>query len=351
MLQCRFLGDAVILTGLIEAIAKNNPSSRIDVFTNKKCFPIFKNNPLVHEIYIAEFPIGSVSDFGIREALQLFKSLFHLRSNKYTKSINIFGDFRENLLGWIISSRGNTSLIWDLGNPFRNLQRTGLTRLVPNKVTIEADAYNIYDAVSRFGQYFGASGDTKPQLYDSQNQKYRYTGGKRVGLHLGASLECRKWPIQKWQNLANKIRHYNRSLFIFGAPSERHYLENIFNNIVEIPSDIITGSYDDFFDPLTKIDALVCLDSFASHAAYAVGAPMIIINGANLSEIWRPPGSVVVDGGRTLSCHPCFNSPNCESGERPYACIRDINTDEVFVQLLKLMSAKHPSYLENSKSK
>ena len=72
---------------------------------------------------------------------------------------------------------------------------------------------------------------------------------------------------------------------------------------------------------LSHVRAVVCLDSFSIHAAYAIGVPSIMLNG-HLAELVLPPGSELVDGGlglcavyeladprrfgRAISMHPAY---------------------------------------------
>ena len=310
MLQCRYLGDAIVLTGLIEGLGRLDPALEIDVLTNRVCVPIFKNNPLVNQIYEAVFPISSIEKFGIKAAFQLLTLLVRLRFHGYDKSFNIFGDFRENLFGWMVSPGGNAGLIWSPGNPLRTSLRTGLTGLLADHLVIEADAPGVYAAISQFSRHHGATEITEPKLYDQNQQTYSHTGGEAIGLHLGASQECRIWPVEKWRNLAEIIRDHRRPVLVFGAPEERQFLEDHFTDIVDDPTAIVTGSFDNFFEHLTRIGTLICQDSFASHAAFAIGTPRIIINGANLSEIWWPAGIENRRGGPPGTLPSMFQSAN-----------------------------------------
>ena len=336
LLQFRNLGDAVILGGLAEALGRANPTMKIHILARPESVPIFRDNPFIAEVHSSVFPIVDMGKFINFGAFHLLLTILRMRLRGYGSVINVFGDFRENLVGWLISPSGNTSLLWDTDNPHRNQIRTGLTFLVKNKIPVAADEISFYAAVDKLASQLGAETPVRPHLYNSQNRPYDYVGGETIGLHLGASQPCKLWPKDKWRFLAEELRRRGNKVVVFGSPKERRMLEDVFDaDRGEI--DILTGTFDGFLNHLTTLKAIVCLDSFPAHAAHAVGTPILIINGANMADIWRPPNADVVDGGGRMACHPCFNDPTCEKGPGRYACIRSIEVEEVLTRLLHLL--------------
>jgi ADP-heptose:LPS heptosyltransferase len=337
LLQFRNLGDAVILGGLAEAISRANPSVEVHLLTRPESVAIFRNNPFIAKVHSSIFPIVDMGKFIRFGAFHLLWVAIKLRLLGFKYVANVFGDLRENILGWLISPNGNTSLIWDVDHPHRNQIRTGFTFLVKNKVHVPADEISIYTAVGKLAKFFDAGPSVRPHLFDERQQDFKYVCGEEIGLHMGASQPCRLWPKRKWLSLAHDLQSLGYKVVVFGGPGERPKLEALFATDDNKGVKIVTGSFDDFFKYLTRLKAVVCLDSFPAHAAYAVGTPTLIINGANLADIWRPPVAHVVDGGKNLACHPCFNSPSCEEGAPRYACIRDIEVKQILNQLSDLL--------------
>jgi ADP-heptose:LPS heptosyltransferase len=333
LLQFRNLGDAVILGGLAEALGRANPTVKIHILARPESIPIFRNNPFIAEVHSSVFPIVDIGKFINFGVFHLLLTILKMRLRGYSSAVNVFGDFRENLVGWLISSNGNTSLIWDVDNPNRNQIRTGLTFLVKNKIPVAANEISFYAAVNKLASRLDAKTPVRPHLYNSQNRPYNYVGGETIGLHLGASQSCRLWPKDKWRSLAKELCRLGHKVLVFGSPKERRMLEVIFGADDTGKIDILTGTFDDFFNHLATLKAIVCLDSFPAHAAYAVGTPTLIINGANMADIWRPPKATVVDGGGTMTCHPCFNDPTCEKGPGRYACIRNVEVEQVLLAI------------------
>src|ERR1700761_7628096 len=112
LLQAHNLGDAVISTALIETIARGLPTAKIDVLTRPEIRSIFSDNPYVNRTITGRFPMGSNRDFGFREMFALIRLVYRLRTCNYTDVVNLAGDFREELLGKLISRRDNWSPDW-----------------------------------------------------------------------------------------------------------------------------------------------------------------------------------------------------------------------------------------------
>ena len=83
--KTRNLGDAVIGTGLVQTIAEGFAASRIDVLTKPETAGIFRCNPHVTQVFTGRFPMGSVHDFGAKDALQLLKLIRVLRSERFPR--------------------------------------------------------------------------------------------------------------------------------------------------------------------------------------------------------------------------------------------------------------------------
>jgi heptosyltransferase III len=336
ILQGRNFGDAVIGSGLIEAIGTWMPDAEIAVLTRPLFVDIFRYNPHVSKVYVANFPMGTDKRFNTKEAWKLTKAVLALRRQRYT-TVSMTGDFRENLLGWIINAKSNVGISWKPGHPYRRLVRQHLIGALSTAVAIPVDTISIYAAMQMIADRIGASAPARPRLYDSTRHPIKHQAvGRTVGVHMSASQECRIWPMRNWRALIGLLRGAGMAVKIFGAPHERARIMADLDGIIDDDVEVVTGSLRDFFLGFSEMQAVVCLDSFAIHAAYAVGVPSIMINGANMAEIWLPPGTELIDGAQGLACAPCMNQPTCLGTDRPYRCIRDITVERVWSALCKI---------------
>lgn len=340
MLQCRNYGDAVIGTGLAEALGGAAQGVELHVLTRPRFRALYQGNPQVAAVHEAEFPMGTDKRFGAAQAVPLLRQVAALRRLRFERVVNLCGDARENLLGWLIAPRGNCGPVWPPGHPHRNLVRQGLTGLLGAPVPMVAEEVGMYLMVERLARALGARAPARQGLYDRQGQRYVHSpSGRVIGLHPAAGVACKEWPAARWRALAQALRQEGWAVRVFGASGERPRLEAEFGGLLGPGLELATGGLEEFFRGLSEVVALVGLDSFGIHAAHAVGTPAVLLNGGILAGLIRPPGTLLVDGGAGLPCHPCYYRPSCAEGPSPYHCIRELPEQAVLRQLRALLPA------------
>ena len=330
IMQAHNLGDAVISTALVETIARGFLTAQIDVVTRPEIEKIFAHNPLVNRVFTGRFPMGSMGDFGLKEAIALMRLIVKLRRQRYTDVVNLAGDFREEFLGWLITNRNNWTPAWSKDHPCSKVVRRSAIRFANRPVFIPREKPNIYDAASILGSAVGSITAEKSALYTPAKKRITWDPLRAtVGIHPTASQPWRRWELEKWRLLAELLIMRDVDIHLFGAPSEAEQLNEYFGAFDKLRMRIVTGSLSDYFVAVSKVQVLLCHDSFASHVAFALGVPTIFLNGANDADAWAPPGSIVLAAGRDLACYPCYNRPICFGTSKEFACIRDLSIDRV----------------------
>jgi heptosyltransferase III len=330
VVQAHNLGDAVISTALIETIASGLPTAQIDVVTRPEMGQIFAHNPSVHGVFTGRFPMGSVRDFGLKEMLALPLLLNRLRGRGYTDVINLAGDFREEILGKLVSHGDNWSPEWSADHPCSKVIRRSAIDIANRPIFIPANRPNIYDAAWIMGTAVSGAAGERSALYTPDKKKIAWNPIENaIGIHPMASQPWRRWEMGKWQFLARYLVAQEMNVYVFGAPSETEELHRYFDSLDSSRIKIVTGCLSDCFTAISRLRVLLCHDSFASHAAFALGVPIILLNGANDAAAWAPPGAVVLAAGPGLTCYPCYNRPTCFGSSDEYACIGRIEIDSV----------------------
>jgi len=87
------------------------------------------------------------------------------RGQKYDICLNTAGDFRENLMGWMVGPVQNRAIRWAEGHPYRNLIRPGLHHLVDHEDEIDHSILNVYDAHAQVAANMGCTSIRGPHLY------------------------------------------------------------------------------------------------------------------------------------------------------------------------------------------
>ena len=312
ILQCRNFGDAVISSGLLESLGRCYPHWNLEIVTRPQFKEVFEYNPYVKKLHYAQFPMGTVKNFNLYEALRLTKRILILRNNKYDICINNIGDFREIFLGWLLNSKKNISIAWGKGHPYNHLIRSRLWSLVDQRITIPATVLNVYQVIEYFSQSLNCVSIGLPSLYQVDGNLYKnHQPQKVVGMHITATQPTRTWLLKKWKQLIKLVLINGYKVWLFGAPNEKYQIEQNFNELIdEYQVDLKIGALTDFFQWLTQIKVLVGLDSFSIHAAYAIATPRIMLNGANDYRIWVPPKTEVINGGNACVYIPVTISLN-----------------------------------------
>lgn len=121
----------------------------------------------------------------------------------------------------------------------------------------------------------------------------RYTGecSGRVLLHPGASDEARRWPIEKWIGLAERLLATGVRVAISGSSGEFRRARLIARNAGLGMDCILAGktTLADLASVVTSARAVVCGDTGMAHLATAVGAPSVVLFGPMSPTRWGPP--------------------------------------------------------------
>ena len=341
IVQARNLGDAVIGTALVETIAHGLPAAKIDVLTRPEIAQIFAHNPYVDQVFTGRFPMGSLHDVGLKEALVLPALMNMLRHEEYTDVVNLTGDFREEFVGRLITRKDNWTPAWSADHPCSKTIRRSIIRLANRPIPIPSDTPNIHDAAAIIGTAVTGTAARKPALYTPAKEKMAWNPlGRAVGIHPLASQPWRRWELDKWNVVARALIERDIDVHVFGSPSEAKELTEHFGQLDASRISIMTGSLSDYFAAVSRMRVLLCPDSFASHVAYALGVPAILLNGANDAAAWAPPGTTVLAAGPELRCYPCYNRPTCFGSADEYACVRRIQTKSVLQTVWEVLENK-----------
>jgi lipopolysaccharide heptosyltransferase III len=327
VLQCRGLGDAIISLSLINSLGSSFPDLRIDILTKPQSSAVYKNNPYVGKIHTANFP--TTRQFGWSDAAELTVRLGKLRREKYDVCLNTFGDFRENLLGWLVNPVQNRAVMWAKGHPFNRLIRKGLECLVDCQDEIATSMLNVYSVHAHLAKNLGCTSIQGPRLnidmHCLEEARATYRGRDVVALHPLAGQPSKLWDWEHWRELASAVARMGYDVWIFCSPHEISQLEGWFANVVNGDSILIrAGTLEDFFARLSLVKLLIGLDSFSVHAAHALGIPSIMLSGASDHRIWAPPSTAVVSGIHDCPFYPCYNRPSCLSTADQYICMKAI---------------------------
>ena len=344
LLQCRGLGDAVISTAVVNSIGHCFPGTKIDILGSTQAKAIFQGNPYVGRYYEAQFPIAAGLKFSIYDAQRLLCVLRNIRLEHYGLCVNLVGDFRENVIGWLTGSPVHLAPIWKWDHPFRQLIRVGLLQLPNAPLAIGSTTYSIYDAFREVTNALGCNVHVGPKIFVDANilvEAAREQAGAVIGIHPFARQECKLWEGEKWKQLIVCLLAEGHRVKVFGAPTDQDTANEWFGSLLTNGGiSCIFGELSSFFAKLATVDILIGLDSFSIHAAHALNVPSIVLNGSNDFRVWASPTTSVVLANHGCPYCPCFNRPKCLRLKTIFECMRSIQVETVLNRAGEILKAR-----------
>jgi ADP-heptose:LPS heptosyltransferase len=151
-----------------------------------------------------------------------------------------------------------------------------------------------------------------------------------VGLHPGASHPSKQWTAGKWRELMRRLHAQGFQLKIYGSASEAGGLRHDFAAEIDaFAIEVITSGMAGFLESLITLDLLVCMDSFSSHAAHAVGLSTVVLHGPFDPVVMTPPSGIPLSAGSQCGMFPCYKGRSCANNKSQYICVQGIEVETV----------------------
>jgi heptosyltransferase-2 len=160
--------------------------------------------------------------------------------------------------------------------------------------------------------------------------------GALVGFFPGANAPARRWPADRFSELARRIAEAGARLVVMGGPGEAALTARV---AAAVPGVLDTGGRTDLVDLaalLSLCDLVVTNDTGPMHLAGAVGTPTVSLWGASDPDDVRQVGAPDVRvTGPPLPCKPCYRNHCVRRGagtllpDAHEECMRLIDVDSV----------------------
>ncbi|CAN5156953.1 glycosyltransferase family 9 protein [soil metagenome] len=184
-------------------------------------------------------------------------------------------------------------------------------------------------------------------LYDADRDKARsllpprgLESIPRVGIHAGASAPSRRWPAERFADVARDlVTRHGAQLVLTGGPGEEEIAETV-AMLVNVPVTNLAGqtSLGGLAAVLSELDLFVTNDTGPGHIATALGVPSVTIFGPADFRRWAPLDTsrhAVVR--RQVECSPCPHRI-CPIDHR---CLSWIESPEVIAAADGLLTGVH----------
>jgi heptosyltransferase-3 len=347
LIVARNLGDAVIQSGFLLALASRGYAKRYIAWVRPQVAFLFRDIPDC-EVVCSQFPVGTAKRFAGTEIIRFVRAAWRIHRLHPDVSIDLIGDMRERMFARLIGAARHLHLGWADGHPFNRLIRNHLGRGRP-LLTVPVETSNVYAAHRLMLDALAPARCASVGPVASPGPECGRTH-LRVGVHPLASQACKLWPVENWRTLIGALLSSGAAVCVFGAPSERAVLLDIMSGLADRVT-MITEDIELFAQHLAQIDVLVGLDSFSVHLGWRLGVRSVMINAGNPPDLWNAPSlSRVLGGAGGCPHYPCYNVPRCVGSSREYACVKSTTPEAVLDAIRSLAGEVFKTTEETSRS-
>ncbi|MBU1706752.1 lipopolysaccharide heptosyltransferase II [bacterium] len=329
VLRFSSFGDILLTAPALRALRSRFPKARIDFL----CSSIYA------ELAAALPGVDNVLEFDKSKGFRhLFTWLLRLCRTRYSLLIDL-----QNSLRSVFLRLFTFPVLWTKSRRYR-FRRFILIRLKKNLYPgILPIPLRYMSALESFGceddgrglelHISEARAETLQKQFQSRGVDFR----RAVVLCPGARHDTKRWPREKWVDLARSLLNKDFQVLFLGSADEQSLIRTLADEI----GDERVFSFTD----LTFIEAAVltksarCLvsnDSGTMHLAAAVQTPVVALFGPTVEEFgffpFRANAEVL---HKELYCRPCSAMGTESCPEEHFKCMLDISVDEVFKAVLR----------------
>jgi lipopolysaccharide heptosyltransferase II len=322
------IGDILLTTPLIRAIARRHPDAKLVYVTQRAMAPLVADHPaLAHVVALdPEEPLLAVAP--------------RLRRLSPTLGLDLHGTWRSALLRLAVPCR------WS-GFGKRPLARAVL-------ISTKADWYRRPLAVAE--RYFAAARrlDVRPdggppEFFLGQGARDRVAdwagqhglgrgGAPIAALAPGAAHATKRWPLPHWIALADRLRTAGYDRVVVGGPDDRGLAGQLVAAGVA-KSGAGELSLQETGALLARARVVVSGDTGVAHMATGVGTPVVALFGPTVEQFgffpYRAPAVVLQ---RALGCRPCSATGTAACPLGHHRCLADVAPADVAQAVTRLVA-------------
>lgn len=331
-IQFKYLGDAIILTPALKALATQIPNIELHVLVAAEIAPLLENLPWLAKVWAMPRQRGEKK---IWHALPFINAL---RREKFDQSIDFGGNDRGALLSFLSGAKNRLGCI-DRGDP-KFLQRIGYTKIV-NRKDPNAPYFDLHF------ELLDALNIKRPDILKLEiNLKKidldavsKIESKNSIICHISTSQSKKDWPLSHWKALYHLAHREGLRLVFSAGPNERE--KNLLNQLkLLIPEAEILPSINDlnlFLGVLKNSKIFICGDTGPLHFAEGLGVPVLGIFGVGNSLRQVAP---IYDKEKLICAGNCAcdilvnNSAFCKSSD---SCMESIQPEAVFLKLKNML--------------
>ncbi len=330
-----WVGDVLFSTAVIRNIRRNFPDSFLACVIPSRCYPVLKGNPYLDEVIIFD---EKDRHKGVLEKLRFVKLL---KSKKFDTVFLLHRSFSRALISRLAGiperiGHYTKKRSFLLTKNIISSKRDSLHRIDYYLSIVEGAGLRVED---RYTEFFVSEEDEK-FVEEFLNSKSVDKSDFLVGINPGGNWLSKRWPVQHWGRLADKlIGEFKCKLVITGSSSDISLVSQIQAAMKEKPI-LAAGALNikQLASLCKRLDLFITADTGPLHIANAIGAKNIItIFGPTSPEITGPyPLKNVTILRKDTGCKiPCYEA-HCKDNR----CMKAITPEDVITEVKKILAQK-----------
>ncbi len=334
------MGDLLMATPAIHALKEKYPDSRIDLLGGEMALRIMEGNDDIARTYTFNATWYDPRRGGEVWPVDIVRTIFTLRKNRYDFAIDMRGDFRvAALFLWCTSARRRIGF-----------RRLGLESLLTDALDYDPEKNYVdlnFDAVS----FFHIDRSSKTMRFFVSDQEDRFIDTllrehlvKKDDLLVGISPTTnrieQRWSEKRFAEAADRlIEKFNAKIVLVSAPADAAIVELVQKGMRH-PAINLAGKTDlgQLGALMRRLRLFIANDSGPMHLSISLGTPTLgIFGSSSVQKSW--PCEMNSPLFQAITSHvdcvrPCYMR-DCDDRK----CFDSITVEEVFDAAVKIMSA------------
>ncbi|MFY0674258.1 MAG: glycosyltransferase family 9 protein [Bacteroidia bacterium] len=308
IIQTAFLGDAILMSSMVESIAQYDSSIEIHVLVRKGHGVLFENNPHVTKVW--EF----------NKERSKIRNLVSLISEFRNQAFDVvFNCHRFTSTGVITVGSGAKTTVGFNKNPLSLLYKKKLNHEYGKGIHEIDRNHNLLKA------FWPNLKLQKPRLYPNQREIEKATGiaknNQFVVIAPASIWFTKQYPIKGWRNLLGQLK--SSQVFIIGTEGDRKTCEKIADGYQN--AHVLAGelSLMESVALISKAEKVYACDSAPTHMASAMNVEIHSVFCSTTADFGFGPISSVNklhETNQILDCRPCSIHGKSACPKRHFKC-------------------------------
>ena len=320
------LGDVLLATPAVRALARHFPAARIDWLVEESYLPLLEHSP--HARPVAYRKRGAHA--GVRGLLSLRRALA-------AEGYDLVVDLQDKPKTRLFHGLGSSCVAFHK----RTAGQALLSLVGQERPLTRAHAVDLYLEPL---EPLGVVADGRAiELHLSELMRARAAAvvpaGRTAGIAPGARWQTKRWPASRVAELCRGLKGRGFSLLLLGGPADAEAFAAVRAQLPFAIGDTSALDVGGLAAAIERCAVVIAGDSGPTHLASALGTPVVALFGPTSPERWRPLSERSEVVRLPLACSPCSNHGSASCPEGHHDCLRKLGADLVLAAVERVVGA------------